>query len=216
MKANERKIVGFLYYFLKLGAIFGLLRTVLRSTVQRIILQSTYSPTVSHFQEEDNNDVNQVVASSAFSEKTRVWVGFSVSRNHRTWSRWFLLKDFLFKITQASVWKRGVFDITMTFFILMQKKKLTSTTHRFNLYSALTAMVSGTLPVRRFWGCKCTPFNQWWSMNYVIKMLSKNSGNVYHAWAHSFSTPKRAFLCMLTMNLDRPWSCHSRNTNSVM
>ena len=106
----------------KLGAIFGLLRNVLRSTVQRIILQSTYSPTIIYFQEEDNNDLNQVVASSGFSEKTRVWVGFSVSRNHKTWSRWFLLKDFLFKIIQASVWKRGVFDITMTFFILTPKK----------------------------------------------------------------------------------------------
>ena len=45
----------------------------------------------------DNNDLNQVVASSGFSENKdlgRVWVGCSASRAHKTLSGSFLLKDF--------------------------------------------------------------------------------------------------------------------------
>ena len=40
-----------------------------------------------------NNDLNQVVASSGFSENKGLGGG-SVSRAHKTWSRSFLFKDF--------------------------------------------------------------------------------------------------------------------------
>ena len=40
-----------------------------------------------------NNDPNQVVASSGFSENKGL-AGGSVSRAHKTWSRSFLFKDF--------------------------------------------------------------------------------------------------------------------------
>ena len=40
-----------------------------------------------------NNDLNQVVASSSFSENKGLGGG-SVSRAHKTWSRSFLFKDF--------------------------------------------------------------------------------------------------------------------------
>lgn len=44
----------------------------------------------------DNNDLNQVVAPSGFSEnKGFEGRGVSVSRAHKTWSRSFLLKYFL-------------------------------------------------------------------------------------------------------------------------
>ena len=41
-----------------------------------------------------NNDLNQVVASSGFSENKGL-AGGSVSRAHKTWSRSSLFKDFL-------------------------------------------------------------------------------------------------------------------------
>ena len=52
----------------------------------------------------DSNDLNQVVAFSGFREnKGLVWVECSaVSRAHKTWSRSFLLKDFLAKQVEAS------------------------------------------------------------------------------------------------------------------
>ena len=42
----------------------------------------------------DNNDVNKVVASSGFSENRGRYLGSSVSRAHKTWSRSFLFNDF--------------------------------------------------------------------------------------------------------------------------
>ena len=42
----------------------------------------------------DNNDLNQV-GHPAVLVKTRVWVGCSVSRAHKTWTQQFIFKDFL-------------------------------------------------------------------------------------------------------------------------
>ena len=63
------------------------------------------------------NDLNQV-GRPAVLVKTRVWVGCSVSRAHKTWSRSFLFKDFpltqpqsdqqaISELPQASVSNRG-------------------------------------------------------------------------------------------------------------
>ena len=41
--------------------------------------------------------------------KTRVWVGCSVSRAHKTWSRWFLLKDFPFVLFLNEKEKRRLY-----------------------------------------------------------------------------------------------------------
>ena len=42
----------------------------------------------------DNNDLNQIVASSGFSENKGLGDEGSVSRTHKTWSRSFLFQDF--------------------------------------------------------------------------------------------------------------------------
>ena len=125
MKANERKIVGFLYF----------LKSVFKTRSRRRSWPMQCAKIRSHIRAPSNCTVQYSTANNfcslhtvprwAISErkitmtstrlwrpevlvkKTRVWVGLSVSWNHKTWSQWFLLRDFLFKITQISVSKRG-------------------------------------------------------------------------------------------------------------
>ena len=60
----------------------------------------------------DENDFNQVVASSGLSENKGVWVGSLVSRAHKTWSRSFLFKDFPERVARLNCNYKQLFLVT--------------------------------------------------------------------------------------------------------